>query len=211
MQKQVVDGGPPRRQAGDRRDPDAGVDDLVAPADPRRGVRRRQRGARRRRRRDAVGRDERRGLPDRRRTDDGADHRDDRGQRPGADRGVEGLPHTRGGITRAAAEVGEMLGARYLVAFTQRGDTARRLSRYRSPIPLLAFTPEQAVRSQLSLVWGVETFLAPSVKHTDEMVRRSTRPCSRSAACRGRPGGHRRRLAARHPRLDQCHARAPDR
>ena len=45
------------------------------------------------------------------------------------------------------------------------------MSRLRSPIPLLAFTPEQAVRSQLSLVWGVETFLTPSVKHTDDMVR----------------------------------------
>jgi pyruvate kinase len=85
---------------------------------------------------------------------------------------LEGLPRTKGGaITRAAAEVGEMLGARYLVAFTQSGDSARRMSRLRSPIPLLAFTPEQAVRSQLSLVWGVETFLTPSVKHTDDMVR----------------------------------------
>jgi pyruvate kinase len=85
---------------------------------------------------------------------------------------LEGLPRTKGGaITRAAAEVGEMLGARFLVAFTQSGDSARRMSRLRSPIPLLAFTPEQAVRSQLSLVWGVETFLTPTVKHTDDMVR----------------------------------------
>jgi pyruvate kinase len=36
---------------------------------------------------------------------------------------------------------------------------------------LLAFTPEQAVRSQLALVWGVETFLTSYVTHTDEMVR----------------------------------------
>ena len=83
-----------------------------------------------------------------------------------------GLPRTKGGaITRAAAEVGELLGARYLVAFTQSGDSARRMSRLRASIPLLAFTPEQAVRSQLSLVWGVETFLTPRVTHTDEMVR----------------------------------------
>ena len=85
---------------------------------------------------------------------------------------LTGRPRTKGGaITRAAAEVGELLGARFLVAFTQSGDSARRLARLRSPIPLLAFTPEQAVRSQLSLVWGVETFLTPSVKHTDDMVR----------------------------------------
>ncbi len=83
-----------------------------------------------------------------------------------------GLPRTKGGaITRAAAEVGDLLGAKYLVAFTQSGDSARRLARLRSPIPLLAFTPEQSVRSQLALTWGVETFLTPYVAHTDDMVR----------------------------------------
>jgi pyruvate kinase len=85
---------------------------------------------------------------------------------------LEGRPRTKGGaITRAAAEVGELLGARFIVAFTQSGDSARRMARLRSPIPLLAFTPVQAVRSQLALVWGVETFLTPKVTHTDDMVR----------------------------------------
>ena len=44
------------------------------------------------------------------------------------------------------------------------------MARLRSRIPLLAFTPEAAVRSQLSLTWGIETFLTPYVTHTDEMV-----------------------------------------
>jgi pyruvate kinase len=83
-----------------------------------------------------------------------------------------GPPQTVGGaIGRAAAEVGEAIDAKYLVAFTQSGDTARRLARCRSPIPLLAFTPNAAVRSQLALTWGVETFLVPEVAHTDQMVR----------------------------------------
>ncbi|GAA2263159.1 pyruvate kinase [Streptomyces ruber] len=80
-------------------------------------------------------------------------------------------PRTQGGaVARAAAEIGDFLDAKYLVAFTQSGDTVRRLSRYRSPIPLLAFTPEPATRSQLSLTWGVETFLGPPVNSTDAMV-----------------------------------------
>jgi pyruvate kinase len=80
-------------------------------------------------------------------------------------------PRTQGGaVARAAAEMGDFLGARFLVAFTQSGDTARRLSRYRSPIPLLAFTPDPATRSQLSLTWGVETFLGPHVDSADAMV-----------------------------------------
>jgi pyruvate kinase len=82
------------------------------------------------------------------------------------------VPTTTGGaIARAAAEVGAIVGAKALVAFTMTGETARRLARYRSPIPLLAFTTEQATRSQLSLTWGVETFIVPEVRHTDEMVR----------------------------------------
>ncbi len=78
-------------------------------------------------------------------------------------------------IARAAAGVAATVGASAIVAFTQSGDTARRLAEHRSPIPLLAFTPIPDVRSQLALVWGVETFLVPSVTHTDEMVRQVER------------------------------------
>ncbi|MEP6696314.1 MAG: pyruvate kinase [Pseudonocardiales bacterium] len=80
-------------------------------------------------------------------------------------------PRTKGGaIAAAAAEVGATLHAGALCCFTKSGDTVRRLARFHSPLPLLAFTPEQRVRSQLSLCWGVETFLTPPVQHTDEMV-----------------------------------------
>ena len=85
---------------------------------------------------------------------------------------IEWDPHTRGGvIAKAAEEVATRVGAKYVVAFTQSGDSAKRLSRLRSRIPVLAFTPEGRVRSQLSLSWGVETFKTVSVDHTDEMVR----------------------------------------
>ncbi|WP_256105766.1 pyruvate kinase [Streptomyces sp. ODS05-4] len=80
-------------------------------------------------------------------------------------------PRTQGGaVARAAAEIGDFLDAQYLVAFTQSGDTAKRLSRYRSPIPLLAFTPDPDTHAQLTLTWGVETFLGPHVDSTDAMV-----------------------------------------
>jgi pyruvate kinase len=85
---------------------------------------------------------------------------------------IDWQPVTRGGvIAKAAAEVADRVDAKYLVAFTQSGDSARRASRYRGRIPVLAFTPEARVRSQLSLSWGVETFLTNPVEHTDEMVR----------------------------------------
>jgi pyruvate kinase len=85
---------------------------------------------------------------------------------------IDWRPLTRGGvIAKAAAEVADRVDAKYLVAFTQSGDSARRMSRYRGRVPLLAFTPIAKVRSQLSLTWGVETFLTQDVEHTDEMVR----------------------------------------
>src|SRR6478735_3009939 len=81
-------------------------------------------------------------------------------------------PHTRSGvIAKAAEEVAERVEAKYVVAFTTSGDSARRMSRLRGPVPVLAFTPVPAVRSQLALSWGVETFLTQMVEHTDEMVR----------------------------------------
>ncbi|MGQ4328357.1 pyruvate kinase [Streptomyces hayashii] len=94
-------------------------------------------------------------------------------------------PRTQGGaVARAAAEIGDFLDAEFLVAFTQSGDTARRLSRYRSPIPLLAFTPEPATRSQLNLTWGVETFLGPAVASTDAMVDQVDELLLRHGRCR---------------------------
>ncbi len=85
---------------------------------------------------------------------------------------IEWDPHTRGGvIAKAAEEVATRVGAKYIVAFTQSGDSAKRLSRLRSKVPVLAFTPENKVRSQLSLSWGVETFRTHAVEHTDQMVR----------------------------------------
>ncbi len=85
---------------------------------------------------------------------------------------IDWQPRTRGGvIAKAAAEVAERVGAAYLVAFTTSGDSARRLARYRSSIPVLAFTPVPLVRSQLAVSWGIETFIGGYVEHTDEMVR----------------------------------------
>jgi pyruvate kinase len=82
------------------------------------------------------------------------------------------VPRTKRGVLSCAArDIGERLSARALVAFTQSGDTVRRLARLHTRLPLLAFTPTPAVRSQLALTWGVETFLVDYVTNTDAMVR----------------------------------------
>jgi pyruvate kinase len=94
-------------------------------------------------------------------------------------------PKTKGGaITRAAADVADVLGAQFLVAFTQTGDSARRMSRLRSPIPLLAFTPLESTRNQLALSWGIEAFLVQEVSHTDAMVLQVDRMLLELSRCR---------------------------
>ncbi len=71
---------PGERQAGHRRHPDARLDDRERPPDPGRGLRRGQRRPRRRRRGDALRRDQRRALPGAHRQHDGEDHHHHRGR-----------------------------------------------------------------------------------------------------------------------------------
>ncbi|MEY2900261.1 MAG: hypothetical protein RL247_427, partial [Actinomycetota bacterium] len=79
-------------------------------------------------------------------------------------------PRTQGGaITLAAAEVAEFVDAKFLCVFTESGDSARRMSRLRSRIPMIAFTPSEDVRRRMALTWGIESFNSPRVRHTDEM------------------------------------------
>ena len=86
-------------------------------------------------------------------------------------RPIDWDPHTPSGIiAKAAAEIGERVGAKYLVAFTHSGDSARRLARLRSDIPMLLFTPLESTQAQMTLLWGAETILTPMVTHTDDMI-----------------------------------------
>lgn len=69
---------------------------------------------------------------------------------------------------RAARETGATL----IVAFTLSGATARLLSRYRPRVPIIAFSPNQEVRRQLALVWGVDPRVLEPIQETEAMVRR---------------------------------------
>ncbi len=85
-------------------------------------------------------------------------------------------PRTRGGaLTLAAATIARNISAKALVAFTQTGDTVRRLARLHCELPLIACTPDASVRAQLALSWGVQTHLVPFVDHTDDMFQQVDR------------------------------------
>lgn len=80
-------------------------------------------------------------------------------------------PRTQAGaITLAAVEVADFVEAKYLCVFTESGESVRRMSRLRNKIPILAFTPDPAIRRRMALNWGVESFVVDRVTHTDQMV-----------------------------------------
>ncbi len=79
--------------------------------------------------------------------------------------------HDRAGVLSiAAARAAEMLDLKFMIAFTQGGATARTMSRLRSPIPMVAFTPLESTRNQLAVSWGIHTYRVPYVTHTDDMI-----------------------------------------
>ncbi len=81
------------------------------------------------------------------------------------------VPRTkRGVVSYSARDIAERLNAKAIVAFTTSGDTAKRVARLHSKLPLLAFTPFPEVRSQLALTWGAQTFLSDAVDSTDDMM-----------------------------------------
>ncbi len=79
-------------------------------------------------------------------------------------------PRTQGGVmTLAANEVAEFIEAKYIAIFTESGDTARRMSRLRPGIPMMAFAVDPAIRRRMALTWGVQSTLVEHVAHTDLM------------------------------------------
>jgi pyruvate kinase len=81
-------------------------------------------------------------------------------------------PHTHSGaVSLAAIEIAELLALKFVCVFTESGDSVRRVSRLRSSVPILAFTPNEKIRNRLALVWGAETYLVEQVKHTDQMIK----------------------------------------
>jgi pyruvate kinase len=75
-------------------------------------------------------------------------------------------------VSAAAVYAAEQLGVSRIVAFSQRGFTARLVARYRPQSPIMAFTPDERVARQIQLVWGVRPFVAElQVGSLDDIVQ----------------------------------------
>jgi len=73
-------------------------------------------------------------------------------------------------VSFAAIELADKIGAKYIVSFTHSGGTARKISKYRPKIPVIAFSPIQSTVRRLSLVWGVNSIEIGEVNSVDELL-----------------------------------------
>jgi pyruvate kinase len=73
-------------------------------------------------------------------------------------------------VADAACRAAESSGAVAICCFTLRGETARLLAQRRPRMPIVAFSPDQAIRRRLSILWGVEPKVLEPVKNADLMA-----------------------------------------
>jgi len=80
-----------------------------------------------------------------------------------------------GAMARAAAAVAEEVGARAILAFTESGATALRVSKARSAVPVVAASPHPAVLRRTALYAGVVPLEVEQGADTDDMIAKGTR------------------------------------
>ena len=74
------------------------------------------------------------------------------------------------GISYGAARNAIRLGACGIIAFTESGSTARRVSRYRPGTPILALTPHEKVLRVLTVSWGVNPVIGPDLTGVAQLL-----------------------------------------
>lgn len=74
-------------------------------------------------------------------------------------------------VSDATPYLADAINARVIVAFTQSGATARLISKCRTSIPVIAFTPHEDIRCRMSLYWGVIPLVMPFIGHVDDLVQ----------------------------------------
>jgi len=78
-------------------------------------------------------------------------------------------------ISYSACHTAHRLGAVALVAFTQSGSTAGRVSKYRPRMPILAITPNSVGVGRLLLYWGVHPFQIAKASSVDDLFTTGAR------------------------------------
>ncbi len=88
------------------------------------------------------------------------------------ERGTISFPEA---ICTAASSAAAAITASAIVAFSEKGRTARLISKQRPAAPIIAFTPFEPVRQQMALYWGVRPHTMPQIEQTDARVDEAER------------------------------------
>ncbi len=73
-------------------------------------------------------------------------------------------------IAHGAKVTAENVNARWIVAFTKSGFTARLISMMRPHVPVIAFTPSEVVLRRLLIHWGIIPFYMKRLMNTDRLI-----------------------------------------
>ncbi len=85
------------------------------------------------------------------------------------EKGRSSEQQTDDAISYAAANIANQMSVGAIVAFTESGSTARRVSRYRPRPPILALTPHESVQRELTLSWGVTPVIGPTLTNLENL------------------------------------------
>mgnify|MGYP003524737933 FL=1 len=88
-------------------------------------------------------------------------------RRSQGEQGQDSIPEA---ISLSAYSAAATIGASAIVAFSERGTTARLVSKQRPVAPIIGLTPFETVRRQMALYWGVLPHTVPQIPTTDERV-----------------------------------------
>jgi pyruvate kinase len=100
------------------------------------------------------------------------------------DKGADLEPQTDDAIAYDACHTAHQLGAAAIVAFTSSGSTARRVSKYRPGIPILAATPSPKQKRRLLLSWGVYPYEVLDPPSVLDLFAQGVRVCKESGVAK---------------------------
>jgi pyruvate kinase len=100
------------------------------------------------------------------------------------DKGMDLEPQTDDAIAYDACHTAHQLAAAAIVAFTSSGSTARRVSKYRPGIPILAATPSPKQKRRLLLSWGVYPYEVPDPPSVLDLFAQGVRVCKESGVAK---------------------------
>lgn len=73
-------------------------------------------------------------------------------------------------IGRSACVIARDLAANAIITATTSGNTSRAIAKFRPETPIIASTPFEKIKNQLSLVWGVRPVKVLNFKDTDNLI-----------------------------------------